>query len=181
MEQVWRITVEIAHIRAAERGGPRYDPTMSDDQRRDFANLLLLCTAHHDHADEHPERVPVELLLRWKAQREADPYQALERLREVTPAGLRRLVAEGLQEHDAKVLDALARLEHSDQDAARLMRSLVDELTEAYSVQRRRMLDADLVYELKDAAHTLSKMNGTLGDFIEATRTLRRKFPRGDE
>jgi len=36
-------TVQIAHICAASRGGPRFDDTMTDNQRRDLPNLLLLC------------------------------------------------------------------------------------------------------------------------------------------
>jgi hypothetical protein len=34
---------EIAHICAASPNGPRYDASMTDDERRDYANLILLC------------------------------------------------------------------------------------------------------------------------------------------
>lgn len=45
---------EIAHIRAAEKSGPRFDATMTNNERRGFDNLLLLCGKHHtliDHVD----------------------------------------------------------------------------------------------------------------------------------
>jgi hypothetical protein len=34
---------QIAHIRGANPGSPRYDPAMTDDERRSYANLILLC------------------------------------------------------------------------------------------------------------------------------------------
>ncbi|MFE5143924.1 hypothetical protein ACFRDV_40965 [Streptomyces fagopyri] len=43
---------QIAHIRAAEEGGPRFDKTMSNNGRRHFANLILLCTKHHRRIDD---------------------------------------------------------------------------------------------------------------------------------
>ncbi|MGA4803570.1 HNH endonuclease [Streptomyces lavendulocolor] len=42
----------IAHIRAAKAGGPRFDQTMTNNQRRDFDNLLLLCAKHHRLIDD---------------------------------------------------------------------------------------------------------------------------------
>src|SRR6266508_5502965 len=38
---------EICHIEAAEEDGQRYNPNQSDDERRDFPNLILLCPTHH--------------------------------------------------------------------------------------------------------------------------------------
>lgn len=63
--------VEIAHIRGAMPGSPRYDPSMTDDERRSFANLILLCTPHHKVVDRlHPDDFPAEVLAGWKAQHE---------------------------------------------------------------------------------------------------------------
>ena len=45
------IKVQIAHIRAANKNGPRFDANMTDDERRAFPNLLLLCTYHHASVD----------------------------------------------------------------------------------------------------------------------------------
>lgn len=38
----------ICHIEAANVGGERYNPDMSDEQRADYDNLILLCVQHHD-------------------------------------------------------------------------------------------------------------------------------------
>jgi hypothetical protein len=65
--------VEIAHIRGAVPGSPRYDTAMTDDERRSFANLILLCTPHHKVVDRlHPGDYPVEVLAGWKVQHERD-------------------------------------------------------------------------------------------------------------
>ncbi len=37
------VHARISHICAAEPGGPRYDPDMTDDERRSFHNLMLFC------------------------------------------------------------------------------------------------------------------------------------------
>lgn len=64
--------VHIAHIRGANPGAPRYDATMTNDQRRAFTNLLLLCKPHHEVVDKrHPDRYSVETLTEWKAERES--------------------------------------------------------------------------------------------------------------
>ena len=63
--------VAIAHIRGAKRGSARYDPSMTNHQRRSFPNLLLLCKPHHDVVDKrHPGDYSPEVLVGWKAERE---------------------------------------------------------------------------------------------------------------
>src|SRR5436309_2288498 len=65
------INLQIAHIRAAEPNGPRYVPAMSDDERRSWRNLILLCTPHHNMIDKiKPDDYPVEKLEQWKSGRE---------------------------------------------------------------------------------------------------------------
>lgn len=58
----------IAHIAAASRKGPRYDQTMTDEERRGFENLLLLCLPHAEQIDsrELADRYPPETLRSWK-------------------------------------------------------------------------------------------------------------------
>ena len=38
---------ELCHIRAAEPGGERFDPSQTNEDRRSFENLMLLCHNHH--------------------------------------------------------------------------------------------------------------------------------------
>lgn len=43
---------QICHIEAAAPGGPRFNPAMSDTERRAAGNLLVLCYRHHIETDE---------------------------------------------------------------------------------------------------------------------------------
>ena len=72
------------------------------------------------------------------------------------------------------MLGALARLENNDHEAAELMRSLVDELTEAYGSQRRQALDPDVVDQFSRAVRSLRSMRDTLELFNSAASAARR-------
>lgn len=63
---------ELCHIEAAESGGPRYNPTHSDEDRRALANLLFLCHPHHKETDDE-SLYPVDRLQEMKAKHEALP------------------------------------------------------------------------------------------------------------
>jgi predicted restriction endonuclease len=41
------VRADMAHIRGEKPGAARYDASMTDDERHDYANLLLLCPNHH--------------------------------------------------------------------------------------------------------------------------------------
>lgn len=61
---------QIAHIRAANADGPRFDPTMTDDERRLLDNLLLLCHSHHAEVDlpELVDLYSVATLEAWRRE-----------------------------------------------------------------------------------------------------------------
>lgn len=63
------IISKICHIEAAEVGGARYNSSMTDDDRRHFDNLILLCDECHSIIDnkENQTIYPVDLLKEWKA------------------------------------------------------------------------------------------------------------------
>ena len=42
----------ICHIEAANKGGERYNPLMTDVERADYKNLILLCVQHHDETND---------------------------------------------------------------------------------------------------------------------------------
>jgi hypothetical protein len=43
---------QVCHIEAAEPGGPRFNPSQTDDERRAYENLVLMCYRHHKVTDE---------------------------------------------------------------------------------------------------------------------------------
>lgn len=59
---------EIAHIEAAEAGGTRFNPKQSDDERRGYGNLILLCHEHHVEIDADAGKYSVRMLKRMKLE-----------------------------------------------------------------------------------------------------------------
>jgi hypothetical protein len=66
------IISKICHIAAASKEGPRFDENMTDDERRGFDNLILLCDEHHVIIDnkENESEYPALLLKKWKSDQE---------------------------------------------------------------------------------------------------------------
>lgn len=66
------IISKICHIAAASKEGPRFDKDMTDDERRGFDNLILLCDEHHVMIDNkaNEEIYPTSLLKIWKSEHE---------------------------------------------------------------------------------------------------------------
>lgn len=64
---------KICHIEAASPDGPRWNPDMTDDERRAFDNLVLLCDECHTIVDNRANeaKYPVALLRRWKHDHES--------------------------------------------------------------------------------------------------------------
>ncbi|MFE0527124.1 hypothetical protein ACFW0V_05945 [Micromonospora parva] len=58
----------VAHIHARSEGGPRWDPSMSEDDNRAPSNLLLLCMPHAWEIDNLIDQFPADMLREWKKQ-----------------------------------------------------------------------------------------------------------------
>jgi hypothetical protein len=174
------LTVEVVPIRGATPESPRYDSAMTDEQSQDLRNLLLLCDQHRGEVDAREIVYPVEELHRWKGQRESDHASALRRLREVTPSGLRTVVGQGLEEHDVRLLNAIGRLEETDCEAAKLLRNLLDELTESYTRQQGS-LDPAMVNDFYMATRQLSRMQDVLEEYAAAVHLSFKWQPLSDQ
>ena len=61
---------QICHIEAAMEGGERFNPKMSNEERRNYDNLILMCYDHHIETND-VEKYPVEKLKQMKAEHEA--------------------------------------------------------------------------------------------------------------
>ncbi len=60
----------ICHIEAASNGGERYNHSMTDEERADYQNLILLCVQHHDETN-NVELYTVSALQRMKGSHES--------------------------------------------------------------------------------------------------------------
>lgn len=56
-----------AHICAASPGGPRFDSTQTEDERRSFDNAIWLCHSCSDLVDKDEQAFPKEVLREWKS------------------------------------------------------------------------------------------------------------------
>lgn len=61
---------ELCHIEAAEPGGERFNPRMTNEDRRKRENLLLLCHRHHVETNDEA-RFPVGVMRRIKGAHES--------------------------------------------------------------------------------------------------------------
>lgn len=66
-----------AHITAASKGGPRYDPSMTSEQRSSINNGIWLCHNHGASVDRDTVTWPSEKLLEIKTQHEKHVYANL--------------------------------------------------------------------------------------------------------
>jgi hypothetical protein len=93
---------QICHIEAAEASGPRFNPSMSNEERRSFANLMIMCYDHHQ-ITNNTRTYPVERLKQYKADHErlfSRPDRAIintltdwtTSVAPTTPQNLRRLL-----------------------------------------------------------------------------------------
>lgn len=80
----------MSHIRARKKGGPRYDPEMSEEERNAYENLILLCPTHHILVDESPDKYPPDVLQRWKHDHERGSYDTPE----LSPDHIEQLLAD---------------------------------------------------------------------------------------
>jgi hypothetical protein len=55
-----------AHIRAAARGGPRYDPNISSEERKSISNGIWLCESCAKLIDSDQKRYTIGIIKRWK-------------------------------------------------------------------------------------------------------------------
>lgn len=76
------ITGEIAHIAGENPTAARYDGSMSDEERREYANLIYLCGDHHTQVDRQEKTFPIGRLREFKAKHERHVF---ERLRAAQP------------------------------------------------------------------------------------------------
>lgn len=145
--------LQIAHIVAAKRNGPRFI-RMPEEERKSFSNLILLCIPHHTLVDKiEPEKYSIELLQEWKAQREGPEISELRGVLELTEERLQEMIVEAVVARDKRIDAALKRFEEMDFEAARVLKDMMEELN--YLRAHGSVLDPDVVSLLHDAATTL--------------------------
>ena len=79
-EEKWVYIGYAAHITAAAEGGPRFDPSLTHEQRSHITNAIFLCASCATLIDKNNgSDFPVELLKRWKTDHESWVRENLNR------------------------------------------------------------------------------------------------------
>jgi hypothetical protein len=87
-----------AHITAASPAGPRYDSSLTSEQRKHHSNGIWLCETHAKLVDSDETHFTVEMLVSWKQSAEQAAFKAL-----VGSAGIKT------QRESLEVSDTLAQ------------------------------------------------------------------------
>jgi hypothetical protein len=64
------IIAQICHIQGEREGSARYNPDMTEEQRRSFDNLILLCPTHHTTIDANRRKYTTGYLTKIKPDHE---------------------------------------------------------------------------------------------------------------
>lgn len=71
---------QLCHIEAAEPGGERFNPKQTNEERRAFSNLMLMCYKHHKITND-VNLYPVDRLRRMKEDHESKFTDIVETIR----------------------------------------------------------------------------------------------------
>jgi hypothetical protein len=131
------IVSKICHIEAASQNGPRYNPNMSDDERRHFDNLILLCDECHSIIDnkDNESEYPVELLKEWKRNHEGKrQYSILTQKISLLGSAINAISEYDFNEYDFNLNSqkAFKPQEKIDFNSIKRNRNLIREYSEFY-------------------------------------------------
>ena len=92
---------ERAHVFAAADDGPRANRELSESERGQYENVILLCPTCHTMVDKAEAQFPAALLIRWKAEHIARIATLFRAADYATRAEVRAAIEPLLQENNA--------------------------------------------------------------------------------
>ncbi len=124
------IISKICHIEAASAGGTRYNQSMTDEERRHFNNLILLCDECHTTIDnkQNEHLYTVVLLKEWKKNHESIALNKLSSSTSFLKLAVNAISNVEFEDQDGivsnnKSFDIEAKISHND---IKRNRSLID-------------------------------------------------------
>ncbi len=103
-----------AHITAAAFGGPRYDTTLTPEERRSAANGIWLCQNCAKLIDSDVRRFPTETLKQWKKESTEYAFRQI-----ASSSRARSVIKIDLDDEDREFLRSLALSAEDDVDSVR--------------------------------------------------------------
>ena len=170
-----------AHIRGENGRSARYDPSMSDEERNGFSNLIYVCPTHHDLIDSPEQNYSVEMLIEMKSDHE-------ERVRQGVAAAFENISSEelqqairwvenvspdqGVEDFDVIALEDKIRRNSLSAPSENLIRMGLGVANDVKSfVEQEAMIDSDFPLRLKGGFQTqyleLRKLNLAGDDLFE--------------
>lgn len=143
VDEVPEKNLQIAHIHALEKNGPREDPEMSISKRNSFPNLILLCGPCHKRVDADVQTYPAWLLKEWKHDRERQARGSLVGLRDLDVAGMEDLLSRAM----TKLRQDMTAIANTFPELASLLRETIAGLP---------ALDPESIHLLDSAASQLA-------------------------
>jgi hypothetical protein len=120
-----QFVAQVCHIEAASPGGPRFNPEMSNEERRHRDNLVLMCLKHHIETHD-ADAWPVERLTELKATHERRYKEGVTRIPETAIVDITKAVAVGQPQNLIRFGKSIAR-DHDWNFTAEELRSMLDE------------------------------------------------------
>lgn len=147
-----------AHITAASPGGPRYDASLTSEERRSISNGIWLCSYDADLIDKDEARFTVDLLHKWKKDAEECAFTAIA----ASESGSARsgAITVQLDDADREFLRGLALPIEDDVESvtARMREAAANDIAAFRSTREwpSRTITLNLTFQAKDGRHTLS-------------------------
>lgn len=126
---------DAAHITAASPGGPRYNPSLTSEQRRHPSNGIWLCKVHAMQVDSDEKTFTVKILHTWKKSAEDRAFHAILTLH--ATQGQRLPSAVPITE-DVEFIKQLGLAEKDDLESVRLRASCAAKIDLANFKRRLR-------------------------------------------
>ncbi|WP_447002508.1 hypothetical protein ACRAKI_22630 [Saccharothrix isguenensis] len=179
------VQVEIAHITAAKKSGPRWDERKTPLQRKAFSNLLLLCVFHHKLVDRKPtgEKFSTEELVKWKSDHEGELSKDLAALTEdELESAIARAVTGVIDATKMELLEAIDRVESLGRQTVDMLKVLVSQTFDQPQLDLNSIASlaesADLLRHLPDSAHLLRDSSRGLQHLQDSVPMLHRSSER---
>ncbi len=163
---------DAAHITAASPGGPRYDASLTPEQRRSYDNGIWLCVNHARIVDQDDSRHSVELLWSWKCEAENQANMRLAR-----PWMIQTEAHTAVARFASLAKSVVAALRSYKPESAML--GIKGPLTEMAQIAKQLGIPVPVEIHTIPYPEDVIAHNAFLQDRLEGTCTIR--FPEGSE
>ncbi len=135
------ILSKVCHIQAVSLGGPRFNPNMTDDDRRHYNNLILLCDECHRIIDNSTNELDytVEILEEWKKEHESKRLNILN-----SNTSLLRLVINAISNKSLEKIKIL--------DSNNLVFNIQEKIDYNYIMRNKYLIEDYKIFYTKIAA-----------------------------